>query len=97
MWNKKTKITFAIIVILVISYIIFISMTMERNDLEVENRYTHTKAICNENNFCKDYKITCNRGEVESISPITGAFVQHNKNWRDPRENPSKLCENHRI
>lgn len=53
---------------------------------------THTKAICNESNFCQDHKITCKNGTVQETSPITGATVQHPEDWKDPRENPDQLC-----
>lgn len=55
-------------------------------------KYTHTKALCNENNFCQDYKITCKNETIQKTTPITGATIQHSKDWEDPRKNPEKLC-----
>lgn len=57
-----------------------------------QNYYTHTKAVCNETNFCQDYEIACNGTEVISTKPITGAVIQHDESWKDPRDN-LKLCE----
>lgn len=96
MKERKKIILFALALVLVVLST-FLTLEMVKSNPETQNKYTHTKAICDENNFCKDYEITCEKGELETMSPITGAFVQHDESWQDPRENPSKLCENHRI
>jgi hypothetical protein len=49
------------------------------------NKYTYTKAICTEDNFCQDNIITCEDNNLKEIAPITGATIQHSKNWKDPR------------
>lgn len=49
-------------------------------------QYSYTKAICNESNFCQDYEITCNGDEVISQTPITGAVLQQDSDWKDPRD-----------
>ena len=59
----------------------------------VENQYMHTKAICNEDNYCQDYEIACKGNKFISSKPITGAAVQHSQNWKDPRNNAKNLCE----
>ncbi|MBU2616263.1 MAG: hypothetical protein KKC19_04125 [Nanoarchaeota archaeon] len=48
--------------------------------------YTHsyTKAICDENNFCGDYEIVCNKDKFVSAK-FTGAAVQFSQDWEDPR------------
>ena len=53
-----------------------------------------TKAICNETNFCQDYEITCEGNNTISITPMTGAFIQHSESWKDKRtqEEKNKLC-----
>jgi len=60
------------------------------------NYSTYTKAICDNNNFCQDYVITCQDGEVIEQSPITGAFVQQDEDWQDPRNGSQKeiICQN---
>lgn len=50
-----------------------------------DNIHSYTKAICNSTNFCQDYEITCNNNEVVSKTPISGAVIQHEQNWKDPR------------
>lgn len=52
----------------------------------------HTKAICNSTNFCQDYIITCIGNKTISKNPITGAVVQHDKDWIDPRVDKDMLC-----
>lgn len=54
--------------------------------------YTHTKAICNETNYCQDYEIECQGNQLIKMSPITGAFAQYSKNWQDPRNEKDILC-----
>jgi hypothetical protein len=60
----------------------------------IKEYYSYTKAICNESNFCQDYEITCINGDASEINPITGATIQHSKNWQDPRDKESieTLC-----
>jgi capsular polysaccharide biosynthesis protein len=57
-----------------------------------EKEYTYTKAICNVSNFCQDYEIACKNKQVVSQSPITGAVIQHDADWKDPR-NQTEFCE----
>jgi hypothetical protein len=47
--------------------------------------HSHTKAICDENNYCEDYEIFCKDKKVVKMSP-TGAAVQYSSNWEDPRD-----------
>lgn len=57
--------------------------------------YSYTKAACNETNYCQDYEIVCNGGEVASRNPVTGAAVQNSLDWEDPRSKEviEKECE----
>jgi len=48
--------------------------------------YSYTKAICDKNNYCKDYEIFCKDKKVVRMSP-PGAAVQYPSNWEDPRSN----------
>jgi hypothetical protein len=53
-----------------------------------------TIAICNESNFCQDYKITCSGGELIEKVPIQDATVQHPQDWIDPRNiDYDRLCK----
>ncbi len=47
--------------------------------------YSYTKAICDDNNYCRDYEIFCRNTEIVEMR-FTGASVQFDKNWEDPRE-----------
>lgn len=81
----------AIVLIISILYLMFQERMTGR---AIENQYLYTKAICNENNFCQDYEISCSNGEVAEMTPITGATIQHSSNWQDPRKNKSEItCE----
>ncbi|MBU2616545.1 MAG: hypothetical protein KKB79_01025 [Nanoarchaeota archaeon] len=57
--------------------------------------YTHsyTKAICDENNFCGDYEIVCNKDKFVFVR-FTGAAVQFSQDWEDSRtlELRKKIC-----
>ena len=48
--------------------------------------YTHsyTKAFCDSNNFCRDFEVFCKNNEIIKIR-FTGAAVQFQENWLDPR------------
>jgi hypothetical protein len=52
-----------------------------------------TKAICDQNNYCEDYEISCNGQEVVKMTP-TGATIQFSESWEDPRTQEDKeiLC-----
>ena len=51
----------------------------------IEHRYSFTRAICNETNYCQDYHISCKDYTITQITPITGAAVQFSENWIDNR------------
>ncbi len=82
-----------IAIILIIGVLYFIAQDRFTGKV-VENTYTYTKAICNDTNFCQDYEISCSNGEVTGMTPVTGAFIQHNEDWQDPRENKSEVSCN---
>ena len=86
-----TKIAIIIIILLAIASIAtYTTLTGQI----VSDKYNYTKAICNENNFCQDYIITCEGNSLVDLSPITGATIQHAPNWSDPRgEQTNNYCE----
>lgn len=57
-----------------------------------QEKYLFTKAICDENNYCKDYKIECENGMPSKITP-TGFAIQKPKNWIDKRNNSKYYCD----
>ena len=69
-------------------------LSQEAN-MENSNLHAWTKAICTKGNFCQDYYIECNGQEPVKLSPITGAAVQFDSTWQDPRgiEQRERLCE----
>ena len=96
------KSTIILIILIIIISIIVISITPFLNLIpltgkaaeSVDKTRTYTKAICNESNFCQDNIIACDGNKTISITPITGAVVQHPENWEDPRDEKTKekLC-----
>lgn len=94
---NKEKILMIILSLILIG-ILFILYTnfLQKNitGATIINQYSHTKAVCNETNYCQDYEIICKNGEVVSKNPITGAAIQNSADWKDPRsENQiNRLC-----
>ncbi len=91
---KKTIIIISLLILL-LAIFLFSSRVLTgfaiNNNLKTSDYYIHTKAICNSTNFCQDYEITCNGTEVLDKKPITGAVIQHQEDWKDPRDN-KELC-----
>jgi hypothetical protein len=59
--------------------------------LESTNRYSYTKAICNEYKYCEDYIVKCEGQELKGLTP-TGFSIQHNSNWVDKRIDKDEFC-----
>jgi hypothetical protein len=80
--------------VLIVPFNQITSNAIKETPLE-DDLYSYTKAICNETNFCRDHEIICNRNETISVTPMTGAFIQHDKNWEDPRDQKTieKICD----
>ena len=91
---KKTQITIIIALIILIAGLMYVIYQDRFTGQVIESRYSYTKAICDENNFCQDYEVTCLNGEVIDSRPLSGAVIQHNDDWEDPRKNKSEItCE----
>lgn len=94
---KKTAIIFFILIIALTLFIIKKNLTENIKNfftgktIQEENHYIYTTALCNESNFCQDYEIECKGKKLISSKPITGAVIQHDENWTDPR-NITELC-----
>lgn len=61
-------------------------ITGQTIDASIINEHSFTTAICNDSNFCQDYEIYCKDNKVIETKPITGAVVQHDEEWQDPRQ-----------
>jgi len=58
------------------------------------NAYAKTIAICNSTNFCQDYRITCQNGQLIEKYPIENATIQHSMQWTDNRDiDYNNLCK----
>jgi len=81
-----------IILLLILAALITFLLASSEDYLDY---YSHTKAICNETNYCQDYQISCNRERAIIITPITGAVIQHSLDWEDPRNESTRniLCK----
>lgn len=92
--KNKLEIIWVITLLLIIAGTIYIVYQEGLTARAIESRYSYTKAICDENNFCQDYEVACLNGEVQNIQPISGAVIQHTSDWEDPRKNKSEIkCE----
>ena len=92
--KKVLQTIFSLIAIALIIGVLYFMFQERMTGKAIENQYVYTKAICNDNNFCQDYEISCSNGEVVEMTPVTGASIQHNSDWQDPRKNKSEIsCE----
>jgi hypothetical protein len=91
----KILIFIAIIIIFLLSFLL-LNRSLTGNVIRQQelNLYSYTKAICNSTNYCQDNEITCEGNTTISVIPITGAVIQHSKEWIDPRDEKEKdkLC-----
>lgn len=92
----KAKIILISLILLVVA-ISFIIKGQSITGNVIGYRYSFTKAVCNESNFCQDYEISCNGNQTISRTPISRAVVQFSDTWTDPRtpEFINKECENY--
>ena len=93
---KKYLIILILIFINLILILLLINFNLTGRVIETEtnNISTFTKAICDNNNYCQDYIIECEGNKTISIKSITGATIQFNPEWEDPRneEEINRLC-----
>ncbi len=71
---------------------VLLTSTSIQDTSQNTNEYIYTKAICNESNYCQDYEIKCKNNETLSMTPITGAVIQHSNDWKDPRTQ-EEICK----
>ena len=87
--NKLFIIAFILLFFISILFTFIVPHYLNSNLKEVNFDYQHTKAIC-EGNKCQDFLVTCKKGEVLEMNPISG-FVTFSSDWQDARENKD-LC-----
>ena len=92
---KHKNIIIAAVLIIIAGILLFLLLEpILTGQAVARDYYTYTKAVCDENNFCQDYEVVCENKQVVNITPITGASIQHDKSWEDPRINKSEItCE----
>ena len=85
---------FLLILAIILGILLAGMMVIDASSPVNPDTYSHTKAICNSENFCQDYEIFCKNEEVIKMFPMTGAAIQFPLNWEDPRpeETRNKLC-----
>ncbi|NCN86901.1 hypothetical protein GW932_03630 [archaeon] len=84
------KIEQILIALAIIGIIILIPKTFT-GKVTLEDKYSYTKAICDENNYCEDYVIECSGSSLARLTP-TGFALQQEENWKDTRENEN-FCD----
>ncbi len=86
----KIRIILLTIIALTSIVILFLPLTINPKIIEKLNsenyNYPYTKAICDGENFCQDYEIICEGNKTIQKNPITGASIQHEDDWNDPRD-----------
>lgn len=88
-------IIFTILFVLVIAVLFLINnkSLLTGSAVSIPDYYTYTTALCNSTNFCQDNIIECKGNKTLSITPISGAIVQHETNWENPNKKISNLCD----
>jgi len=79
----KKIIILAMLLLLILAVLITSLLASSEDYLDY---YSHTKAICNETNYCQDYQISCKGDKLLLKMPITGAVAQYDSDWKDPRD-----------
>jgi len=95
---KKIRIIIISISILILVGVLVVillnqNLTGRVVEMQEEDIYTYTKAICDETNYCQDYEVKCNGEELLDMQPI-GEAQQYSENWQDPRDEEviERLC-----
>jgi len=96
---KGKDLNYLELVIVVIGILIFFSFSIFQGvtgkivENQIENSYSHTKAICDGKGYCEDYFIECSDEKLVSLTP-TGFAIQTDENWKDPRDEDTinRLC-----
>lgn len=91
--KQKIIILISILILITIAGILFLNTQKIITGEIIKDKYSFTKAICNETNYCEDYEIVCENGKMVSLNP-TGSAIQHEQEWKDPRNKEliERLC-----
>ncbi len=82
-----------IALVLVLILVVLATVLLAKTENKILDQYSHTKAICDKDNYCQDYYIICKRDKMVTMTPLTGAAIQFGSDWEDPRsEEQKKLC-----
>ncbi len=93
MENEEKIVAIVLIVVAIILAIFLVKLIQDRPEkIDIYSTHSHTKAICDSTNYCQDYYIECNGKAIVSMNPITGAAIQFDNGWTDPR-NDSEINE----
>ena len=84
--HKPILVAAAVLAIALVANIIMASPTASAPKQDVS---AWTKAICTEDNYCIDVRITCVDGKVTEIKPM-GSGVQFSGAWKDRRPDELK-------
>lgn len=97
MGRNKAILMIAVIILLFfaieLSFILISLVSITGRITENNSLYSYTKAICNEENFCEDYVISCNGKRAVLIAP-TGYNIKNPEYWKDPRPEEKRNLEN---
>jgi regulatory protein YycI of two-component signal transduction system YycFG len=91
--KKSTKriLIVALVILILLLFLVLINYNTKIISYIIRNsEHSYTKALCNENNYCKDYEIKCLGKKSISLTPTTFA-VQQDENWKDFR-NEDEIC-----
>jgi hypothetical protein len=97
----KTDIIGIVLALVITSLLMLLTLSLTNTNItgkatqNNQDPHSWTKAICDKNNYCQDYEIKCNGKTLISMTPITGAFIQLDADWQDPRsiEHRNRICD----
>ncbi len=85
--ETDTKVITVILIVLAVAMAFLFGQIMQNKAASESVHITHTftKAICDGTNYCQDYVVVCNGNSILGLNAITGAAVQFDSDWQDPR------------
>lgn len=84
-WLERAFIIVSVMIVLVTGGLAFTVYTDDAvRDAGPTGAVVWTKAICDDGNFCVDYLVTCENGQLVRIEK-TPYSAQYGKEWEDPR------------
>ncbi len=77
--KKQEKIVLILLGILVISLLILNFSKINLTGNSILEKYTYTKALCNNSGHCEDFFIECNGQNLEKLTPTGFSIESNNK------------------